>query len=348
MRTDAESRITRLQIHLQMRDTRQNIQHLLYILSHMAAWLLILTAVACLCLQVQVILRSSICYAEDAATPADSAGGAEASSGAGTADGGAERCTEILKKVAEDFAAAAGEAYEDVIYPPVTRKEVYVLKSGTRVPRKEIRRRGGAGRWFQIYKIGTKSRVYRRIAGRSYRPGGAVPLSDLRYVRVLYFDFRGKTRTGEIIVNKSIASDTISVFRSLYKARYQIRKMRLVDDYFPSVKTPSWSSVAAEAADTASMNDDNTSGFNYRMVAGTSRVSMHGYGRAIDVNPFENPWCPGGRIYYNQKESASYADRKNVRPHMISAGSDITKIFKEHGFRWLGEAWTRDYQHFEK
>lgn len=286
-----------------------------------------------------------------------------------------ESCVARLEVIAEGFAAAAEKPMEEILNPAITRKEVYELESGTRVTGKERKRRGGAGRWFQIYKIKKGSSVYRRIAGRSYKPGGAVSLSDLRYIRVLYYDFDGKVRSGEIIVNRSIADDTLAVFRKLYKAKYQIRKMCLVDDYFPSSKThsddsesgkrsdsdkkkssdggsktstPVWSSAAAEAADTASMNDDNTSGFNYRMVAGTSSVSMHGYGRAIDINPFENPWCPGGTVYRNQRQSAAYANRSNMRPHMIYADSEVTRLFKKYGFRWLGETGTRDYQHFER
>lgn len=257
---------------------------------------------------------------------------------------------QLLMQAAEDLTALMSDAAEDAINPPIMRREVYRIRPGKKISRKEIKRRGGPDRYFQIYKIKKGDRVYRKIAGRSYNPNGAVKLSDLRYIRTLYYDFKGKIRSGEIIVNRSIAKDTRAVFRGLYKAKYQIRKMRLVDNYFPSNKTSPavWSSAAAEAADTASMNDDNTSGFNYRMVAGTSRISMHGYGRAIDVNPFENPWCPGGRIYPNQRASASYANRSNVRDHMIYADSKITKIFKKHGFRWLGETRTRDYQHFEK
>ena len=281
----------------------------------------------------------------EAAGETDKAGKAEA---AEETDKDSNSASEVLGEIAEGFAKAACRAVGDASHQLVSRREVYRLKSGARVSRKEIRRRGGSKRWFQIYKIKKGDRVYKRIAGRSYKSGGAVKLSDLRYIRVLYCDFRGRVRSGEIIVSLSIADDTRAVFMELYKAKYQIRKMRLVDDYFPSGKTSTWTSAAAEAADTASMNDDNTSGFNYRMVAGTSSVSMHGYGRAIDINPFENPWCPGGTVYYNQKASAAYADRTNVRPHMILAGSNITKTFKKHGFRWLGEAWTRDYQHFEK
>ena len=223
----------------------------------------------------------------------------------------------------------------------VTRKSVYRLKSGTRITRREIKKTGGASRYFRIYRIRRGDRVFKRINGRSYRENPSVSLDDLRYIKTLYRDFDGKTRTGEIIVHKDVAKDTMEVFRELYKAKYEIRKMRLVDDYWKE-------GGSGTDADTASMNDDNTSGFNYRTVAGTSTISRHGSGRAIDVNPFENPWCPGGKLYRNQSASAAYADRGKRLPHMIYSDSVVTKIFKEHGFRWLGETGTRDYQHFEK
>ena len=38
------------------------------------------------------------------------------------------------------------------------------------------------------------------------------------------------------------------------------------------------------------MEADNTSCFNYRVVAGTNRVSKHGLGTAVDINPRENPY----------------------------------------------------------
>ena len=339
-------------------------------------------------------MHSGISYAAD---DQHESSGSESSYADDQSEGGNYlRGLQLLGQAAAELAARMSDAAEEAIDPPITRREVYRIRPGARITRKELKRRGGAGRYFQIYKIREGDRVYKEIAGRSYKPGGAVSLSDLRYIRTLYYDFSGRIRSGEIIVNRSIAEDTRDVFRELYKAKYQIHKMRLIDNYFPSVKTSSassskagrsdgrsgsggtgkdagksgsvkagtatgrsgngkvkwepavWSATAAEAADTASMNDDNTSGFNYRMVAGTSSVSMHGYGRAIDVNPFENPWCPGGSVYPNQRQSASYANRGNVRDHMIYADSKITKIFRKHGFRWLGGTWTRDYQHFEK
>ena len=259
---------------------------------------------------------------------------------------------EALHEAAAALSTALDQAVRDLPEPEITRKEVYRIKAGKRISRKTIKERGGADRYFQIYKIKKGDRIYKRINGKSYRKNPIISLADLRYIRTLYYDFDGKIRSGEIIVNKSIARDTRAVFRELFDIRYQICKMRLVDEYFPGGSSGNSAgaggSAAAVAADTASMNDDNTSGFNYRMVAGTSSLSVHGYGRAIDVNPFENPWCPGGKLYYNQKKSAAYANRTIRKDHMIYADSEITKIFKKHGFRWLGETGTRDYQHFEK
>ena len=251
----------------------------------------------------------------------------------------------LLVEIAVGFGVLPLETSPGAIIPPISRREVYRLESGSRVTKKNLKRYGGADRYFQIYKIRRGDRVYERINGRSYRQNPDITLEDLRYIRVLYYDFNGRVRSGEIVVNRSVAGDTLAVFRDLYKVKYQIRKMCLIDDYFPEGKT---SGAAATEADNASMNDDNTSGFNYRTVAGSGSISMHGYGRAIDINPFENPWCPGGAVYYNQRRSAEYANRAKRRPHMIYADSEVTKIFSRHGFRWLGSTATRDYQHFEK
>ena len=44
------------------------------------------------------------------------------------------------------------------------------------------------------------------------------------------------------------------------------------------------------------MRADNTSAFNCRYVAGTTRWSQHAYGRAIDLNPVENPYVSGHHV----------------------------------------------------
>ncbi|MDG5473993.1 M15 family metallopeptidase, partial [Jeotgalibacillus sp. ET6] len=69
-------------------------------------------------------------------------------------------------------------------------------------------------------------------------------------------------------------------FSALFTQRFPIRSMRLVDDF--------------GGDDDQSMAADNTSAFNCRPVAGSNHWSQHAYGRAVDVNPLENPYIHRG------------------------------------------------------
>lgn len=179
--------------------------------------------------------------------------------------------------------------------------------------------------------------VKQRINGLSYKSNCTVPYSDLRYLTVKYVDFSGNTRTGELICNKAIAEDLIDIFRNLYKAGYQIDKIRLVDDY--------------AADDDLSCADDNTSCFNFRTVQGSTNLSKHALGMAVDINPFYNPYVtyPGGKIRITPPGSEKYADRSAVFPHKIDKNDLAYKEFTAHGFKWGGD-WKslKDYQHFQK
>lgn len=168
----------------------------------------------------------------------------------------------------------------------------------------------------------------------------AVSYDDLRYMNVLYYDFNKEVQTGELICNKGIADDLVEIFYELYQNEYQIEKIRLIDEY--------------GGDDTASMEDNNTSCFNYRAVDGTSRLSKHALGCAIDINPFYNPYIVfdktgNGSDYISPKGSESYADRSLNFPYKIDENDLCYKLFKEHGFVWGGD-WNscKDYQHFQK
>jgi hypothetical protein len=165
----------------------------------------------------------------------------------------------------------------------------------------------------------------------SWRPGCPVAPAQLRRLRVSYWGFDGRAHTGTLIVHGSVAGDLTKVFRRLFLAEFPIRRMRPVDAY--------------GASDDRSMAADNTSAFNCRFVSGTRRWSMHAYGRAVDVNPVENPYVSGSRV--QPPAGRAYLNRSNVRPGMAARGGTLVRAFSVVGWKWGGR-WTGnpDYQHF--
>jgi hypothetical protein len=133
------------------------------------------------------------------------------------------------------------------------------------------------------------------------------------------------------VVHRAVAADLVRVFHRLYEARFAIRRMELVDRYGGS--------------DFRSIEADNTSAFNCRYVDGSSRWSEHAYGRAIDVNPIENPYVSGGRTSHPASEP--YLDRTPCRKGMACPGTALVRAFEAIGWGWGGN-WTsvQDYQHF--
>lgn len=179
--------------------------------------------------------------------------------------------------------------------------------------------------------VGTISRVTAADLPRSWRPGCPVGPPQLRLLRVSHWDFRGRPHVGELVVRSTEARDIVSVFRKLYAARFPIRRIRKVDAYGGN--------------DDRSMAADNTSAFNCRFVAGTTRWSAHSFGLAIDVNPVENPYIHGGTV--SPPAGRRYVDRSRVRPGMAAGNNVLVRAFASIGWSWGGR-WNEpvDYQHF--
>ncbi len=143
----------------------------------------------------------------------------------------------------------------------------------------------------------------------------------LAYLRLDHVTFDGGIATGELVVAAAIATRARELFRALFALGFPIRQIRLVDDF--------------AASDDASMAADNTSGFNFRVIAGTALLSQHALGRAIDINPVENPWRRPDRIMPD--EGAAFVDRGCVRPGMfVRPGAAIARS-DELGFEWGGD-----------
>lgn len=172
----------------------------------------------------------------------------------------------------------------------------------------------------------------KRVVGSSWRPGCPVGLGDLRLLRLTNWGFDGEVHRGRLIVHEDHARPMLRTMRSLYRHRFPIRRMRLVDAY--------------GADDRRSMRADNTSAFNCRFVAGTGSWSQHAYGKAIDVNPVENPYVTGSG-HVSPPAGAEYVNRSRRRKGMIRGGDPTARAFAAIGWEWGGRwSWPKDYQHF--
>lgn len=156
-------------------------------------------------------------------------------------------------------------------------------------------------------------------------------LSQMEVVRIGYLGFDRKDHIGQLVVHRELAEEVIEMFGEIREAEFPIVKMVPIVAY-------GWS-------DEKSIEDQNTSGFNYRKTSGPgvsgTIMSKHAFGRAIDLNPFQNPFVD--------------ADGSSPQPYVpgakgvISSDSKVVEIFKRHGWKWGGD-WSggKDYQHFEK
>ncbi len=171
-----------------------------------------------------------------------------------------------------------------------------------------------------------------RMTGISWHRGCPVGLGQLRLLTVSHWGFDGRVHRGRLVVNRDAAAAMLATMRRFFALRYPIRQMRLVDAY--------------GADDHRSMAADNTSAFNCRPVAGTGRWSEHAYGRAIDLNPLENPYVTESG-YVSPPGGAPFADRSRRVKGLIHSGGPVVAAFAASGWEWGGNwFWPKDYQHF--
>src|SRR6266516_787426 len=157
-----------------------------------------------------------------------------------------------------------------------------------------------------------------RASMSSWRPGCPVGIGDLRLVTASFWGFDDRVHRGRIVVHRAQAGPVLRVLRALFDAHFPIRRMRLVEAY--------------GSDDDRSMAADNTSGFNCRRVEGSRSWSEHAYGRAIDLDPLENPEINGSQIM--PPAGARYVDRSRSATGMIHGGDAVVRAFASIGWHW--------------
>lgn len=178
--------------------------------------------------------------------------------------------------------------------------------------------------------------IWAAMQGKSWHADRGCPGRDtLVLLTVPYLDFNGNSRTGRLIVAKSEGEKIARAFETIFAGgAFRIARMEPVDAY--------------GGDDDASMAANNTSAFNCRYVGGTSKLSEHAFGTAIDINPVQNPYVTKAGTYPPQGEAYDEApERKSGVTGIILEGDAVTKAFRNAGWSWGGNWKTKkDFQHF--
>ena len=216
------------------------------------------------------------------------------------------------------------------------------LSAGTLLSEAQIDK-NNLSQYFTAVLIEEGDSVYKRINGKSYQKNNDIKLSDLRYLKMLHRNFNNDIQVGEMIVNKSVANEVLGIFKQLFSDGYQIYSMYLIDNFWEkNAGTADWNSIEA----------NNTSCFCYRAATGGSKLSKHALGRAIDINPMQNPYVTykDGKPQYSHSNAADYvSNRSSKKAHVITTSDKAYKLFTKKGWSWGGN-WSspKDYQHFQK
>jgi hypothetical protein len=171
------------------------------------------------------------------------------------------------------------------------------------------------------------------VATGMVRPGCPVQRpSQLRRIDIGYVDFDGQAQRGHLIVHRDTAQSFVRIFTALFDAQFPIASMQGVEAFGGDAE--------------ASLRANNTSAYNCRRLDQINAPPMdspHANGRAVDINPVQNPWTdlrcdcwvPGKR------HSA-----RTPGPGKILPGDAVVRLFESEGWIWQNIK-VPDYMHFD-
>lgn len=162
--------------------------------------------------------------------------------------------------------------------------------------------------------------------GASYRPGCPVGPADLRLLSLTYYGFDLTAHTGYLVVHRDLQARAVAVFGGLYAMRFPVQHLVLAQ------LTPTDNKFSSTAA------------FNCRTVAGSTELSQHAYGLALDINSVQNPMVDGAIVV--PPTGLAFRDRSVYAPGMMHSPG-AADVLRGHGLHW-GGSWSakKDYMHW--
>lgn len=150
-------------------------------------------------------------------------------------------------------------------------------------------------------------------------------------VDVEYYSSDSLLHRGQLVVDGDLESEMVEIFRFIKEIGYP------VDMVIPiKADMPGGNSSMAHL--------NNSYMFHYRTVISGGTLSRHSLGRAIDFNPFNNPYVTSSG---DMKPSGAEYDLDDSRT--LHADHPLVKELKSRSWIWGGDWETpKDYMHFQK
>ena len=153
-----------------------------------------------------------------------------------------------------------------------------------------------------------------------WRPGCPATRTELRRVEMNHHRFDGTVTRGVLVVNRDVAQSVAEIFTRLYDAGFPIRRMVPVERY--------------DGDANASLKADNTSAYNCRrpdQINAPLTESPRANGRAIDINPRENPWRD---LRCDCLFPTARTAPREPEPGVILKGALVWRLFVRQGWVW--------------
>ncbi len=178
--------------------------------------------------------------------------------------------------------------------------------------------------------------IIQKMNPEKWPPGYPVPPAELVFIKIIYWGFDDQEHVGELVLHRELAQDILEIFLELHLSHFPIESIRPIYEF--------------NNDDDLSMEANNASAFNCREVTGQPGIfSQHAYGRAIDINPKQNPYVKTSKNLVIPESGRACIDRQIPEKGKITKDSLIYRLFTQRGWDWGGN-WNdiQDYQHFEK
>jgi hypothetical protein len=183
-----------------------------------------------------------------------------------------------------------------------------------------------------VTKEVTAAQWQRMVEAGMWREGCPATRETLRRVEINHWDFDGVIQRGTLVVHEDVAASISRIFTRLFEAKFPIALMQGLEAY--------------DGDNNASLRANNTAAYNCRranQINAPLKESPHANGRAVDINPVQNPWqdlrckcwSPG----------AEHAERVPGKGVIVEKGL-VWQAFIDEGWVWQ-DIKVPDYMHFD-